>query len=204
MKVAEELWQVIASMPNDMSPDIAASFTTTMTEIRARAAQGKGPTLAADVMTAGESEFFITHMQAFWDLEAENFVGRKYFRADGSILAQTAVMGEEEVNRMREAGELDSEGVPKQFLGGGKLELSGHSFGHMAEVKDDEPKSALAMDTQRHELRVLGAGMGNPFAATAKMVGDDLGSKEKPGWASQIGAKADIIEGRLVVDEKPR
>jgi len=71
-------------------------------------------------MNVEETEPFVMHMVAGYDVKAGKPIGRRYFGADGSFVTKAEIIQEEEYEWMKQDGELDKDGLRKGTLAGRK------------------------------------------------------------------------------------
>jgi hypothetical protein len=125
-------------------------FTETMAGIRARAAKSKGAATSIDVMNAEETESVAMHMIAGYGMKAGKPIGRRYFRVDGSFVTETEIVQEQEYEQMKQAGELDKDGLRKGTLGVKMFEIRAESLITMTEKTErEEEESARSSDSKK-------------------------------------------------------
>ena len=145
-----------------------------MTTIALRCHQA-GATNAANIMTDEETEFFITYVQAGWDKDTGKSLGRRYFRPDGSLIAQILSFEKPDYDRMEQAGEFN---IDSSRTGGMLLSdnIQGTDFVAAMEkvdgAKEDGP--TLAQSVTSEEFQIISGG-------------DDV-------------FRARVVGGRLVID----
>jgi hypothetical protein len=128
--LVERAWQHIQDMtspPRDekerqrLVASFKSSFMAAMTAVR----NGVPPPreiilLATDIMNQREAELFYAGMDVNWDRETNKPIGRKYYRADGTFIAETFCFDKERYDEMNEAGKLNGDGLP-EWLGAGRM-----------------------------------------------------------------------------------
>jgi hypothetical protein len=96
-------------------------------------------------MNVEETEPFVMHMIAGYDVKAGKPIGRRYFGAGGSFVTEAEIVQEEEYEWMKQDGELDKDGLRKGTLGGEMFEIR-------AGFVEREKRSQLVVRITRNEM----------------------------------------------------